>query len=52
MRKKQTFILSLLLMLILTACGTAYKAKPLPFKAPDSFPNAQKALGIIIAANA
>ena len=39
-------------MFILSACGTAYKAQPLPFKTPDFFPNSQKALGAVIAAKA
>ena len=52
MKKRQTFILTLLLVFILTACSTAYKAKPLPFKSPDSFANSQKALGAVIAAKA
>lgn len=50
MKKEQTFIYILLLVFILAACSTAYKAKPLPFKAPSSLPNAQEAFGAIIAA--
>ena len=52
MKKGQTFIFTLLLVFILTACSTAYKAKPLPFKSPGAFPNAQNALGAVIAAKA
>jgi hypothetical protein len=52
MKKNHTFILTLILVFTLAACSTAYKAKPLPFKTPGSFPNAQKALGVVIAAKA
>ena len=52
MKKEQTFILIILLMFILAACSTAYKATPLPFKNPGSFENSQEALGVIIAAKA
>jgi hypothetical protein len=52
MKKRQTFIFTLLLVFILTACSTAYKAKPLPFKSPGAFSNVQNALGAVIAVKA
>ena len=52
MKKRQTFIYIFLLAFMLTACSTAYKAQPLPFKDPGSFPNAQNALGAVVAARA
>lgn len=52
MKKEQTLIYILLLVFILAACSTAYKAKPLSFKAPGSFSNAQEAFGAVIAAKA
>jgi hypothetical protein len=52
MKKEHSFIITLILVFMLAACSTAYKAKPLPFKTPGSFPNAQKALGVVIAAKA
>jgi len=52
MKNEHKFIHIFLLVFILAACSTAYKAKPLPFKTPDAFPNSQKALGTVIAAKA
>jgi len=52
MKKEQTFIYIFLLVFTLAACSTAYKPRPLPFKDPASFPNAQDALGAVIAAKA
>ena len=39
-------------LFFLMACSTAYKAKPLPFKTPSSYPNATEAGGAIIASHA
>lgn len=52
MRNKLTFANIILLLFILAACGTAYKAKPLPFKDPGSIQNAQEAMGATVAAKA
>ena len=52
MKREQPFILILLLVFILAACSTAYKATPLPFKNPNSYANSQEALGAVIAATA
>ena len=52
MKTKKIFIHILLFVLTLTACSTAYKARPLPFKEPGSFENSQEALGAVIAAKA
>ena len=35
-----------------TACSTAYKAKPLPFRAPGSYANAVEVAGAVVAAEA
>lgn len=35
-----------------TACATSYKAKPLPFRAPASYPNAIEVGGATVAAQA
>ncbi|MBW2027486.1 MAG: hypothetical protein JRH06_02070 [Deltaproteobacteria bacterium] len=40
------------LLLFAFSCGTAYKAKPLPFKTPAAYPNATRAAGALIAAKA
>ena len=34
------------------ACATGYKAKPLPFKPPSSYPNATEVAGAMVAAKA
>ncbi|MCE5195369.1 MAG: hypothetical protein LLF28_07995 [Nitrospiraceae bacterium] len=53
MRKKTIQYISILTIItFLSACSTAYKAQPLSFKAPSSYPNAQKIDGITIAAKA
>lgn len=52
MKKYRGLIYIFLLLVIFAACSTAYKARPLPFKDPSSFPNSQKALGAVIAARA
>ncbi|GBE03549.1 MAG TPA: hypothetical protein ENH45_06160 [Nitrospirae bacterium] len=52
MKNKEPYILILILVFILAACSTAYKATPLPFKDPSSFENSQEALGAVIAAKA
>jgi len=50
--KKTNFICyALISVLFLYACAT-YKAKPLPFKAPGSFPNAMEIAGTQVAAKA
>jgi hypothetical protein len=52
MKKKPTIIAVLLLILIFFGCTTAYKIKPLPFKAPAAFPNMVNIEGSQIAAKA
>jgi hypothetical protein len=51
---KSTFIRSVAVVLLLmaTACATSYVAKPLPFKMPEAYPNAQEAGGAMIGARA
>ena len=40
------------ILIVLTACSTAYKAKPLPFKTPASYANMMEVAGAQIAARA
>ncbi len=42
----------LIVLLLVTACATSYKAKPLPFKMPGSYPNAQNVDGAMMGARA
>lgn len=50
-KMKKTVVLAL--TLIFTAsCATAYKAKPLPFRAPSSYQNAIEVSGAVVAAQA
>lgn len=49
------FIKNSLLVIVLissSGCATSYKAQPVPFKAPTSFPNATEAAGVIVGAQA
>jgi len=48
--KKILFILGVLFLA--AGCGTTYKAKPLPFKAPSSYANAAEVSGATVAAQA
>ena len=41
-----------ILFICLAACTTSYKAKPLSFKLPNTYPNATKAAGATVAAKA
>jgi hypothetical protein len=51
--KKRIYIICIILSLfILAACGATYKAKPLPFKTPSAYPNAQEVAGAVVAAKA
>jgi len=52
MRKFTQIICIILPLIVLAACSTAYKAKPLPFKSPSSYPNAQNFGGAVVAAKA
>ena len=42
----------LIALVFSTACATGYKAKPLPFKKPSSYPNAIEVAGATVAAQA
>jgi hypothetical protein len=42
----------LAVLLALGGCSTAYQAKPLPFKVPSAYPNAQQVAGATMAAEA
>ncbi len=54
--RRTYFIKSILIAVaapvLLTACATAYVAKPLPFRMPESYPNAQEFGGATMAAKA
>jgi hypothetical protein len=51
---KRLLPVSVLLALLLAVggCSTAYQAKPLPFKVPSAYPNAQQVAGATMAAEA
>jgi hypothetical protein len=51
---KGSLLLSVLIAALLVAggCSTAYQAKPLPFKAPSAYANAQQVEGATVAAEA
>jgi hypothetical protein len=44
--------LLVIVLLTLTACATSYVAKPLPFKMPSAYPNAQTVDGAVMGARA
>jgi hypothetical protein len=52
MIKRYIILLAMAGLIPLTGCSTAYKAKPLPFKAPESFENSVQAGGAQIGAQA
>ncbi len=48
-------LISLLMVVCLTfsaACSTAYKVQPLPFKSPETYPNAQEVAGAVVGSKA
>ena len=53
MQNKIKFLSALTLLIFLSAsCATSYKAQPLPFRAPSSYPNAVQVGGAVMAAEA
>jgi hypothetical protein len=52
MKKTMHILLIGVLVFGMTACATTYVAKPLPFKMPGAYPNAQEAGGAVIGAKA
>ncbi len=52
MLKKIGTVAVLFLFLFSAACATSYKAKPLPFRSPNSYPNAVAVAGNTVAAEA
>lgn len=52
MRKNIYIVYVIFSILGLAACSTAYKAKPLPFKAPAAYPNVQEVGGALVGAKA
>lgn len=52
MTKRLFITLAAIILLSTVACGTAYKAKPLPFKAPDAYHNSINVAGAQIGARA
>jgi hypothetical protein len=47
---RQRFLSAAVALFLLAGCSTTYKAKPLPFRAPSTYPNAQEAGGAIVGA--
>jgi hypothetical protein len=45
-------IIASILFTVLAACATSYVAKPLPFRMPGTYPNAQEIAGAVIGARA
>ncbi len=52
MKKCNYMYYALIYVLLVYACSTTYKATPLPFKAPGSYPNAIEVAGTEVAARA
>ncbi len=52
MRRKNLMIIAVIVLVVTTACATAYKAKPLPFRLPGSYENAVEVSGAVVAAQA
>lgn len=53
MRNKMKFLSALTFLIFFSAsCATSYKAQPLPFRAPSSYPNAVQVGGASVAAEA
>jgi hypothetical protein len=50
-RKKGVLIVAALLFFV-AACATTYKARPVPFKSPSSYPNATEVAGAMVASQA
>jgi hypothetical protein len=52
MRRKNRIIMAATIFIVVTACATSYKVKPLPFKLPGSCENAVEVEGALVAAQA
>ena len=52
MKRYQKLLVLVISLFLVNACTTAYKAKPLPFKAPSAYPNATEVAGALVAARA
>ena len=52
MKKAANNILMVSVLILISACSTAYKQKPLPFRAPDSYANATEVAGATVGAKA
>ena len=50
--RRSNLILIVSIVLILTACATSYKRKPLPFKTPSAYGNATEVVGALVGAEA
>jgi hypothetical protein len=52
MKRRKGGLIVVALLLFVVACGTMYKAKPVPFKSPASYPNATEVAGATVASQA
>ncbi|MBW1860827.1 MAG: hypothetical protein JRJ02_00435 [Deltaproteobacteria bacterium] len=52
MRRGMQILFIGIVSIFLAHCATSYKAKPLPFKSPSSYPNATEVAGAIVGAEA
>jgi hypothetical protein len=52
MKMRKEIWMGALIFLVMAACATSYKAKPLPFKLPASYENATEVGGAVVAAQA
>jgi len=52
MRTSKQLLIVAIVLIFSGACSTSYKAKPLPFKQPSSYPNVTEVAGVTVAAKA
>lgn len=52
MKRSTKIGIVVLAVLLAAGCASRYKAKPLPFRSPESYPNAVHADGVVVAAKA
>ncbi len=52
MKRLRIISCTIIFFIFTAACGTGYKAKPLPFKDPAAYPNTREVAGALVAARA